>query len=139
MSSEKDRWPEDANGVIRRLQDGRPQMEALEMDRIKTRIMARDRTRGTKGASLKGRMAIAAVTVGLLGAGAGGVAALSGGSAGGASAASAQYRPRCGDDFHRNEEGRCVRNRHHHRRHHRRRHHHFSQRPHSGAQRGFTG
>src|SRR5437868_2077555 len=91
--------PEGFEGVVRRLRGERPELDALKLDDLKTRITTRvaSRTgigsRGMKGVILRGRVVAAVLSLSVLGAGAGGVVAASGGSGPGASAASAQYKP----------------------------------------------
>lgn len=93
--------------VIQRLQDERPQLSPLELDGIKTRIMGRARNQRTKGAVMGGRVVVALLTLGLLGAGAGGVLATSSGSSNGASSAVAQYGHHCPPGKHL-VDGKCV-------------------------------
>jgi hypothetical protein len=108
--------PEGPDSVIRRLRDERPQLDALELDNMKSRVMARARPQRTKGAGLRGRIVVAVLSLSLLGAGAGGVVAASGGSGQGASSAVAQYHKHCRKHHHRHH-GKCVKNKHHHRKH----------------------
>ena len=70
--------------------------------------MTRVSPRSPKGAALKGRIVVCVLSLGLLGAGAGGVVAASGGSANGLSAAAAQYL-HCQPGTHR-VGNRCVPN-----------------------------
>jgi hypothetical protein len=91
---------EDRDALVRRLRAERPQLAPLELDRLKQSVLSQGRSHSTKGANLKGRIAIAVLSLGLMGAGAGGVVAASGGSAGGASSAQSQY-VHCGKGTHR--------------------------------------
>ena len=109
MSGADSNWMRDGlDGVVRRLRDERPQLEPLELDRMKTRVLARGSTRTTKGAAMRRRIAVAVLSLGLMGAGAGGVLAGSSGSSNGASSASAQYHPhhhhKCPNGFHRDHD-----------------------------------
>lgn len=89
----EDHEPEDVQEVVRRLRENRAQLEPIELDRIKTRVMARARPPQAGGATLGGRITVALLTLGLVGAGAGGVMAGSGGPTGGSSSATAQGEP----------------------------------------------
>jgi hypothetical protein len=97
---DEERMPEALERVVRRLHEERPQMRAPELDSQKTRILNRAESPMTKGTFMKGRAALAVLTMALMGAGAGGVVAASGGSAGGASSAQSQY-VHCGKGTHR--------------------------------------
>lgn len=88
--NDNDRTPEGSDPVVRRLREERPQLEALELDRMKTRLMNRRGSQTMKGAGLRGRIVIALLSLGLL---AGGVAAAGSSGGAGASSASAQYKP----------------------------------------------
>ena len=87
--------PEDVERVIHRLEEERPQLGPMDLDDLKQRTLARAGSRTRKGAALKGRVAVAVLSLGLIGAGAGGVVAGSGGSSNGASSACAQYHKHC--------------------------------------------
>ena len=89
--------PEDADEVVRRLRDERPQVGALELDGIKTRAMARAMV-SPGGRALRSRILVALLSLALMGAGTGGViAAGGGGSVHGKSAAEKEYKPGCGN------------------------------------------
>src|SRR5947209_292252 len=105
-NADENRMPEALKAVSRRLRHDRPQLGATELDLMKTRVMARAKTREPKGAALRGRIVVALLAVGLMGAGAGGVMAGSDGSTGGSQSASSQYRPaKCHTDKAGNTKG----------------------------------
>jgi hypothetical protein len=81
--------PDDLEPTARRLGRERPELSPIELDQIKTRLMSRrgGRARG----SLRGRILVAAIALGLMGAGAGGVMAGSGTPSNPTPAASSQY------------------------------------------------
>ena len=100
---DEDRLPDELQDVARRLREDHPQADALELDAIKTRAMARARARSyrPRGTTMKSRTLIALLTIGLMAGGTGGVLAGNGNGNGG-SAASSQYKPGmgCGDKNH---------------------------------------
>src|SRR5437588_533854 len=98
--------PEATEGVVRRLRSERAQLGTMELDLMKTRVMARARTRQPKGAALRGRIVVALLALGLMGAGAGGVMAGGDSSNAGAQSAGSQYRPaKCHTDKAGNTKG----------------------------------
>ena len=74
-NADQNEMSEANESVVRRLGSERAQMGAMELDLMKTRVMARARTRQPKGAALRGRIVVALLALGLMGAGAGGVMA----------------------------------------------------------------
>jgi hypothetical protein len=96
MSQSEEREAQDGpEEISRRLRMQRPQASSLELDRIKTRAMARARSSKGRGAPMRSRVIVALATVGLMAAGTGGVVAAGGGgsSAESNSVASSQYKP----------------------------------------------
>ena len=90
----EDRLPDDVTDVARLLSDHRSEASALELDRMKQRARAQAlRTSRTKGSTLKSRITVALLSLGLMAAGTGGVIAASGGVPGKPDAASSQYKP----------------------------------------------
>jgi hypothetical protein len=92
-----DHLPDEFRDVVRRLRAERAAPSAWELDDLKMRVLARARagTFRTKGrATMKSRMLVALITVGLMAGGTGGVIAASGGNGNGNDdAAKAQYKP----------------------------------------------
>lgn len=85
--------PEEFEEVAGLLRERRPTISALELDGIKTRALARAR-HPRQTPTLRGRVLVALLAVGLMAAGTGGViAAGPGGGGGGTQAAQSQYRP----------------------------------------------
>ena len=89
--------PEDLRDVVRRLREERVAPSAWELDELKLRAMTRARVRSsrTKGRlTMKSRVLVALVTVGLMAAGTGGVIAGGNGSSNGNdNASNSQYKP----------------------------------------------
>jgi len=88
--------PGDLEDVAERLHGERAEASALDLDRIKTRAMAKAATSRPKGLAMKSRGIAALLAVALMAAGTGGV--LAGGSTGGSngSSSNSQYKPGCG-------------------------------------------
>jgi hypothetical protein len=102
----EDRMPDALEGVARQLREDRPQLGALDLDKMKTRVLARAGARQPKGAALRGRIVVAMLALGLMGAGAGGVVAAGGGSANSNQSADGQYQPaKCHTDKAGNTKG----------------------------------
>ncbi len=95
MSTSDERFPGELSEIAERLRTGRPQVTALELDRVKTQVRNRAvRTSTNKGSFMKSRLAITAMlVVGLLMSMGGAGLAISGGSGSG-SASVAQYQPK---------------------------------------------
>jgi hypothetical protein len=88
MRRKNDKHESDLEGIAQRLRGERPEASPLELDQIKTTAMSR--AKATSGRVGSRRLVVAALTVGLMAAGTGGVLAAGGtGTAG--NAASAQY------------------------------------------------
>ena len=87
--------PGDLEDVAERLRGGRAEADALDLDRIKTRAMAKAATSRPKGLAVKSRGIAALIAVALMAAGTGGVLAASNPSSNGSSSNS-QYKPGCG-------------------------------------------
>ncbi|HEY7961543.1 MAG TPA: hypothetical protein VID29_06435 [Solirubrobacteraceae bacterium] len=89
MRRKNDKHEPELEGIAQRLRHERPEASPLELDQIKTTVMSR--ARATASRANPRRLVVAALTVGLMAAGTGGVLAAggSGGSAG--NAAQAQY------------------------------------------------
>src|SRR5689334_21909923 len=90
--------PEELRDVVRRLREERVAPSAWELDELKLRAMTRARVRSsrTKGRlTMKSRMLVALITVGLMAGSTGAVIAGSGGNGNGNGndAAQAQYKP----------------------------------------------
>ena len=96
------RLPDELQDVAARLRELRQEPSALELDRIKTRAMARSRASRTKGSVMKHRLIVAVCSLGLMAGGTTGVIAAAGGNGNGKGAADSQYRPGkgCGDKNH---------------------------------------
>lgn len=95
MSQFDEGLPGELHEVAERLRAERAEASGLELDRIKTRAMAKAGSSRPKGIALRSRTMAAFLTVALMAAGTGGV--LAGGSGGGTgSAGNSQYKPGCG-------------------------------------------
>jgi hypothetical protein len=80
--------------VARRLRSERPQASSLELDRMKTRAMARARSPRGRRAGMRPRIIVALLSIGLMVAGTSSVIASEGGGySGGSGAAESQYIP----------------------------------------------
>jgi hypothetical protein len=95
-----DHWGAEDDEVARRLRDARPRLSAFELDRVKTRVMARAKPSGSKRTSASRRttprlsLLVSLLTFGVMVAGtAGTIAAGNSSLSGGAGAAQSQYRP----------------------------------------------
>ena len=84
--------PDDLVEVAERLRSDRPEVSALDLDRIKVRAMASASRPHRKGTRMKSRSLAAVLTVALMAAGTGGVIAGNGNG----NASNSQYRPGCG-------------------------------------------
>lgn len=100
MSQRDEQWGPEEEPVVRRLREERPQLSAFELDRIKTGVMAKAKPtpspRRPWRRGVQSRFAVAALTLGLMGAGTAGAVASSSGSAvvsDGTGAATSQYYP----------------------------------------------
>ena len=91
-----DSHPDGLGEVVDRLRAGRVQASSLELDRIKTRAMAKAATSRRKGSPMRSRSVAALLAVALMAAGTGGVLAGGGNGHGGGSASKSQYKPGCG-------------------------------------------
>jgi hypothetical protein len=87
--------PGDLNEVAERLRSERAEASALDLDRIKTRAMARATTSRSKGFFVRSRSIAALLTCALMAAGTGGVIA-GGGNGNSGNASNSQYKPGCG-------------------------------------------
>jgi hypothetical protein len=87
--------PGDLREVAKRLRSERAEPSALDLDRVKTRAMARTTASRPKGLLVRSRSIAALLTVALMAAGTGGVIA-AGGGGGGGNASNSQYKPGCG-------------------------------------------
>ena len=96
MSNFDDRLPEDLRDLAARLRDQRAEATGLELDRMKTRAMAKAASSRPKGFALRSRGMAAVLTLALMAAGTGGVLAGGGHGKGGGSSAKSQYKPGCG-------------------------------------------
>ena len=96
MSNFDDRLPEDLRDLAGRLRDQRAEATGLELDRMKTRAMAKAASSRPKGFALRSRGMAAVLTLALMAAGTGGVLAGGGHGKGGGSSAKSQYKPGCG-------------------------------------------
>jgi hypothetical protein len=76
-----------------RLRKDRGELSGIELDRIKTGVLARSARQGGRGMALKSRLALVLMVVGLVGTGGGAVIAASGGSSSNGSSANSQYCP----------------------------------------------
>src|SRR5687767_6479775 len=91
MSDFDDHLPEDLTDVVQRLREHRPEVSALELDRIKMRAMASATSSRQKGSVMKSRITVALLSIGLMAGGTGGVLAAKGGSPAKGSAGKSQY------------------------------------------------
>jgi len=96
MSNSDDRLPDDLRDLAARLRSERAEATGLELDRIKTRAMAKAASSQPKGLVLKSRGIAVLLTLGLMTAGTGGVIAASNTGGSGGSSANTQYKPGCG-------------------------------------------
>ena len=105
MSERDEHWGAEEEEVVRRLRDEKPWVSGLELDRIKTTVLARAPSTGGRAAR-RSSILVALLTVGLMVAGTAGT--IAGGNAsfsGGTGAAQSQYRPpKCNP---RHEECKC--------------------------------
>src|SRR5438309_10456744 len=92
----ENKLPDGLSEVEERLRSQRAEASALDLDRIKTRAMAKAATSRPKGLAMKSRGIAALLAVALMAAGTGGV--LAGGSTGGSngSSSNSQYKHGCG-------------------------------------------
>jgi hypothetical protein len=79
--------------VEQRLRRERGELSGIELDRIKTGVLAKAAREGGGGMALKSRLALTLIVVGLVGTGGGAVIAASGGSSSNGSSANSQYCP----------------------------------------------
>jgi hypothetical protein len=79
--------------VERRLRAERPELSAIELDRVKQGAVANVARRGGGGMNLRSRLVTGLLMLGLVGAGGGAVLAASGGSSSNGSSANSQYCP----------------------------------------------
>ncbi len=96
MSNFEDRLPDELRDIGTRLREERAGATGLDLDRMKTRAMARATGSQKKGFILRSRGIAAVLTFALMAAGTGGVLAGGGNGHGGGSAAKTQYKPGCG-------------------------------------------
>jgi hypothetical protein len=89
MRRKNDKNEHELEGIAQRLRGERPEASPLELDQIKTTAMSRAQV-GTGRASSR-RLVVAALTVGLMAAGTGGVLAAGGSGGAAGNAAQAQY------------------------------------------------
>ncbi len=89
MRRKNDRHESDLEGIAQRLRGERPEASPLELDQIKTTAMSR--AKAATGRANPRRLVVAALTVGLMAAGTGGVLAAGGSGGAAGNAASAQY------------------------------------------------
>jgi hypothetical protein len=95
MRRKRDAHTDGFDDITQRLRDDRPEASPLELDRIKTSAMSRAKVaRGAGGFGAR-RLAVGALTVGLLAAGSGGVIAGVGATHHSGNAAIAQYGNEC--------------------------------------------
>src|SRR3954462_2215743 len=74
---EMDEFDTDDEPVERRLRAERPELSAIELDRVKQGALATAARRGGRGMTLKNRLVLALIVVGLMGTGGGAVIAAS--------------------------------------------------------------
>ena len=86
----RDSNKDENENISGRLRSERPQLEPLELDRVRTSAMSRARRAGGRSAARR-RLAVAGLTIGLMAAGTGGVIAAGGASHTAGNAATAQY------------------------------------------------
>ena len=96
MSNFDDRLPDDLRDLAACLRNQRAEATGLELDRMKTRAMAKAASSRPKGFALRSRGMAAVLTLALMAAGTGGVLAGGGHGKGGGSSAKSQYKPGCG-------------------------------------------
>jgi hypothetical protein len=89
----EDRNRDEVEPVERRLRAERGELSGIELDRIKTGVLAKAARQGGRGMALKGRLATVLIAIGLVGTGGGAVIAASGGSSSKGSSANSQYCP----------------------------------------------
>ncbi len=89
MRRKNDKHEPELEGIAQRLRSERPEASALELDQIKTTAMSRAQAAG--GRANPRRLVVAALTVGLMAAGTGGVLAAGGSGSPAGNAANAQY------------------------------------------------
>jgi hypothetical protein len=90
MRRKRNAAKDEMDSVAQRLRSERPEASPLELDRIKTTAMSRARAAGGSARTPR-RLAVAALTVGLMAAGTGGVIAAGGAGHSSSNAATAQY------------------------------------------------
>src|SRR4051794_11583156 len=112
--SDHDHNPDPLDEMARRLVDQRPEATGLELDRIKTRAMARAKVSNHGGKAVRSRGIIGLLTVGLMAGGTGGVIGKGGfGGNRGPHPPKGQYRPpstggqNCPDGSVLNSNGQC--------------------------------
>ena len=79
--------------IERQLRKDRPELSAIELDRVKQGVVARVTRQGGRGMNLRSRLVTGLLMLGLIGAGGGAVLAASGGSSSNSSSANSQYCP----------------------------------------------
>jgi hypothetical protein len=89
MRRKNDKHEQDLEGIAQRLRGERPEASPLELDQIKTTAMSR--AQAATGRANPRRLVVAALTVGLMAAGTGGVLAAGGTGGAAGNAAQAQY------------------------------------------------
>ncbi len=89
MRRKNDKHEQDLEGIAQRLRGERPEASPLELDQIKTTAMSR--AKAATGRANPRRLVVAALTVGLMAAGTGGVLAAGGTGGAAGNAAQAQY------------------------------------------------
>lgn len=93
--STEDHLPEDLSDIAQRLRGHRSEADALELDRMKMRAMARATSSRSKGSALRSRLVVALLTLGLMAGGTGGVIAKNNKAPKG-NAAKTNYGKKCG-------------------------------------------
>jgi hypothetical protein len=99
MRRKNDKHEPDVEGIARRMRAERPEASPFELDRIK--VSAMSRAKAAAGRANPRRLVVAALTVGLMAAGTGGVLAAGGSGSSVGNAAQAQYSTTtvaCGND-----------------------------------------
>src|SRR3954447_26438538 len=79
--------------IERRLRTDRPELSAIELDRVKQGVVAKAARQGGGRMNLRSRLVTGLLVLGLVGAGGGAVLAASGGSSSNGSSANSQYCP----------------------------------------------
>src|SRR3954447_7270683 len=79
--------------IERRLRTDRPELSAIELDRVKQGVVAKAARQGGGRMNLRSRLVAGLLALGLVGAGGGAVLAASGGSSSNGSFADSQYCP----------------------------------------------